>query len=75
MSGRAQGNSPCAKFALGRVVLPDRLLPWLGEQGGVKNGMGAGKGQGEGPRPAWSLTSLLSSSGTGISDLASSEIQ
>lgn len=63
MSGRAQGNSACAKFALGRVALPDRLLLWLGVQGGAKNGMRVGRGQGEGPRPGLSPISLLSSSG------------
>lgn len=40
MSGRAQGNSACAKFALGRVAPPDRPLAWLGMQGGAWNGDG-----------------------------------
>ena len=53
MSGRAQGNSACAKFALGRVAPPDRPLSWPGVQGGAWSRVGAAWGS-RGSHAAWS---------------------
>lgn len=71
MSGRAQGNLACAKFALGRVAPPDRLLTWLGASRlGPEE---VGWEEGAGSRPGVSPDSLLSNSETRASDLAFSE--
>lgn len=43
----------CAKFALGRVVPPDRPLAWLGVQGWAWNGMGVKSGVGRGSQTSF----------------------